>query len=342
VRNHGALGEVLREVFERARFDELPRLRELIAQMRAQREMAVTDHGHVLAMTAACAGIAPTGALAHRWNGLLGVKRLKALDDALDDETRLAEFAAGLERVRDAILQAPRQLLVVGEPAHQASVAEGLGSRWGDLGSPGGEGGSFSVEAGSHQVREAWATSTQVNFCARAYPTVAIEHEDAAALMVLGNFLTNGFLHRAVREQGGAYGGGAGYDSDSGAFRFYSYRDPRLAGTLDDFDGALQWLRTEDHEYRELEEAILGIISAIDRPDSPAGEAIKAFFGTLHGRTPEQRRRFRRRVLDVTLEDLQRVGETWLRPERASTAVVSDPQTAARVAPALGLEVRTL
>ena len=75
VRNHGALDEVLREVFERARFDELPRLRELIAQTRAQREMAVTDHGHVLAMIAACAGIAPTGTLAHRWNGLLGIKR---------------------------------------------------------------------------------------------------------------------------------------------------------------------------------------------------------------------------------------------------------------------------
>jgi Zn-dependent M16 (insulinase) family peptidase len=191
-------------------------------------------------------------------------------------------------------------------------------------------------------VREAWATSTQVNFCARAYPTVPLQHEDSAALMVLGNFLTNGFLHRAVREQGGAYGSGAGYDSDTGGFRFFSYRDPRLAETLDDFDNALAWLRDETHEHRELEEAILGIISAIDRPESPAGEAVKTYFGILHGRTPEQRRAFREKVLAVTLDDLRRVGEAWLNPEQASTAVVSDPKTLEQAAPSLGLAVRTL
>jgi hypothetical protein len=97
-------------------------------------------------------------------------------------------------------------------------------------------------------------------------------------LHVLGDFLRNGYLHRAIREQGGAYGGGAGYHPDSGAFRFHSYRDPRLADTLADFDRALDWLQTWDHPARTLEEAILGVIAAIDKPGSPAGEAISAFF----------------------------------------------------------------
>jgi Zn-dependent M16 (insulinase) family peptidase len=59
---------------------------------------------------------------------------------------------------------------------------------------------------------------------------------------VLGGFLRNGFLHRAIREQGGAYGGGASHDAGIAAFRFYSYRDPRHAATLADFDAALDWL----------------------------------------------------------------------------------------------------
>ena len=59
--------------------------------------------------------------------------------------------------------------------------------------------------------------------------------EPHLALMILGGFLRNGFLHRAIREQGGAYGGGAGYDSNACAFRFFSYRDPRLAETFADF-----------------------------------------------------------------------------------------------------------
>ena len=43
------------------------------------------------------------------------------------------------------------------------------------------------------------------------------------------------FGHTAIREQGGAYGGGASYNAGRGSFSFYSYRDPRVEGTLKDF-----------------------------------------------------------------------------------------------------------
>ena len=81
-----------------------------------------------------------------------------------------------------------------------------------------------------------------MSFCAKAFATVPVEHPDAAALTILGDFLRNGFLHRAIRERGGAYGSGAGQDSGEAAFRFFSYRDPRLTETLDDFDASIKWL----------------------------------------------------------------------------------------------------
>ena len=78
-----------------------------------------------------------------------------------------------------------------------------------------------------------------------AYPTVASGHPDAPILSVLGAYLRNGFLHRAIREQGGAYGGGASHDSNVGAFRFFSYRDPRTLDTFNDFDASIEWLLSE-------------------------------------------------------------------------------------------------
>ena len=153
---------------------------------------------------------------------------------------------------------------------------------------------------------------------------------DAPVFSVLGKFLHNGYLHRAIREQGGAYGSGASYDSDSASFRFFSYRDPRLEGTLKDFDHALEWLQSNPHGYRQLEEAILVVIQQIDQPKSPAGEAIQAYFHTLHGRTPEFRRRFRSGVLGVTVADLQRVGREYLQPGKASTAVITNREMAER------------
>jgi len=54
---------------------------------------------------------------------------------------------------------------------------------------------------------------------------------------------------------------------------------------------------------------------------------MNAFFNTLHGRSPQQRREFRQRVLAVSLTDLQRVSAAYLRPEHAHIAVLSDAKT---------------
>ncbi len=336
-RNARPAAELLRETFLTARFDELERLRELVAQMRVYREAQITGHGHVLAMTAASAGISPVGWLAQRWSGLEGLRRLKDLDDRLDDQGAIESFAAELAALRDRVIAAPRQALLVGEDEQRQALSEALREEWTPLGCAT-EATGFGIEVALGPVRQGWATSTQVNFCAKAYATVPQGHPDAPALMVLGPILRNGYLHRAIREQGGAYGAGAGYNGDAGAFRFFSYRDPRLTGTLEDFDRSLHWLAEQATE-RELEEAVLNVVSDIDRPESPAGEAIGTFFASLYGRTPQWRRAFRRRVLEVTLDDLRRVADTYLDPSKAHIAVVASPQTLERHREALDLEV---
>ncbi len=325
-RNQDALGNLLWETFWRARFDEHQRLRELIAQLRAQQEGSLTDHGHVLAMTAASAGMGPCGALFHRWDGLEAIRRLKALDQDLSDRAALAAFAERLGRIRDTIVRGPVQLLAVSEDEVRCQMREALEARWGGGPQTAADWIRLAPRPAGFIVRQGWRAATEVSFCAKAYPSVPPEHADAPALTVLGPFLKNGFLHRVIREQGGAYGAGAGYSPDTGAFRFYSYRDPRMGDTLADFDRSIDWLQSSHHEPRQLEEAILNVIAEIDRPDSPAGEAIAAFFGDLHGRTRAQRRHFRQAVLQVTLSDLERVAAGYLRPETASIAVLSNQE----------------
>jgi hypothetical protein len=341
VRNEKALASLLKDTLDGARFDELTRLRELIAQFHAVAEASLTQSGHSLAMSAASAGLAPAAMLDHRWDGLEGLRRLKALEIALADDSQLADFAARLERLGHLLLAAPRQVLLVGEPDRGESMRASLAELWSGApqihGDHGGHGG-FGCAWTESRIHQAWSVNTQVNFCAKAYPTVAESHADAPALMVLGPYLTNGFLHRSIREQGGAYGGGASYQPDSGALRFYSYRDPRFAETLTDFDGAITWLMEERHEERQLEEAILRVLSDIDRPESPAGEAVAAYFGSRHGRTPAHRRALRRAVMAVGMDDLRRVTGQYLIADAASVAVVSNEATI-EANSALGLEL---
>ncbi len=324
-RNHAALGKLMYDTLEAPRFDEHDRIRDLVAQQRAQREQSVTGNGHGLAMLAASSGMSPGAALSHRLRGLAGIRSLKALDDSFSDPEQVKAFADRMQRLHEQVQSAPRQFLLITEAERRAQTLEELGQAWAQARHEGNGFTPFAPGPVNARVREAWIANTQVNFCAKAYKTVPVEHPDAAALSVLSGFLRNGYLHRAVREQGGAYGGGASHDSDNATFRFFSYRDPRLGDTLDDFDRAIEWLVEEKHEWRLLEEAILGVISSIDKPASPAGEARDAFFSALHGRTPEQRQKVRKRILDVSLDDLRRVGENYLKPELASIAVITGP-----------------
>ena len=325
------------------RFDEVDRIRELVSQQRARREQSVTGNGHGLAMAAACAGMSPLANLNHQLSGLAGIRSLRQLDDSLTDDTKASEFAQQLNGVHERISTMPRQLLAVAEPDAVAEIADQAARIWNEHQAR--ESAPFSLPEIREKRGEFWVANSQVNFCARAYPTVPVRHPDAAALTVLGGFLRNGILHRAIREQGGAYGGGASQDSGIAAFRFYSYRDPRLAETLEDFDAAILWLLQESHEPRALEESILGVIGSLDKPSSPAGEAKQHFHNRLFGRSHEQREQFRQRVLEVSLDDLRRVGDTYLKPELASTAVVSNSaqlDATAKLRETLGLDVQQL
>lgn len=338
-RNHQQLNEIMSEMLEKARFDELDRIRELVAQKRARKEQSVTGQGHSLAMIAASSGMSPAAELSNRLSGLEGIKRLKTLDESLNEASALQKLADQFSAIHKKIISAPRLYFSVAEKDQQKIIEADIKKFWSGKGNQSSQ--TFKRAEIKQQIKQAWLTSTQVNFSAKAYPTVPVNHPDAAALTVLGGFLRNGFLHRVIREQGGAYGGGASHEPGNACFRFYSYRDPRLAETLDDFDKSINWLMNEVHTDLQVEEAILGVIGSMDKPGSPSGEAKQAFHNELYGRTSEQRHLFRERVLKVTVADLQRVGNTYLKPEKASIAVITNPVNEQLVKD-LGLDIKQL
>jgi presequence protease len=341
-RNAEKLTNVIHDILANARFDELERMQELIAQIRARREQSVVSNGHALAMGAASSKMSPSAYLSYRVSGLQGIKALKALDDSLNDAAALSDLAATLGKIHTLVTKMPSKYLLVAEKEVVDELSQFVVAAKSSFAlSENAAGVSFTLPQVNEGVKEAWLTNTQVNFCAKAYKTVPVDHDDAAALSVLGGFLRNGYLHRCIREQGGAYGGGASQDSGSASFRFFSYRDPRLAETLQDFDASVQWLLESEHDPEQLEQAVLGVISQIDKPKSPAGEAKGDYHNNIFGRTQEQRQNFRAEVLKVELGDLLRVARTYLKPEQASIAVVSSSAKQSELE-GLGLTIKEL
>lgn len=338
VRNQKALAQAMKDIWVGVRFDEVDRIKDLLSQSLLRKEAGITQRGHMLAMQAASSSCSAEARIAHELTGLPAILNLKqSLAESLYED----KIARTLTNIKESVLgQHPSEYLFIGEHDQNQNYLEQLQTLW-----PSADHGvtasdlnwNFPTEAGPC----AWLVNSQVNFCAKAYTTVPAAHRDAAALTVLGGYLRNGYLHRAIREQGGAYGGGASHDLANGVFKFYSYRDPRLCATFEDFDGSINWFVKEKPDALKLEQAILGVIASLDKPGSPAGEAKQDFHYRLTGRLIEFRQEFRQRVLSVTHEDLVRVVTQYLTPERSNMAVVSHKAMMSEIQ-SLGLEVHEL
>ncbi len=311
---------LLNETFVTPDFRETARVREIVKHMRVRREGGITSSGHTLAMTAASSYLRPVSRLNHQLTGLAGIEQLKGLDSALDDEARLEQLIVDLESLQSIVLGGQPRLLVVCDRAELASANQRVEQVW-----QGFQGQSqverFACDFDTPQASQAWITTSQVNFCASAFATVAEAHEDAPALSVLAGVLRNGFLHKVLREQGGAYGGGAGHDSGNGIFRFYSFRDPNLLSTFDAFEESVAWLLRTDISGDLIEESILGIISSLDAPGSPAGVARQAYHNQLFGRSVEHRHKVRQAILGVSADDVKRVAQQYLQGPGARAVV---------------------
>ena len=333
--NQQAMSELMQESFTLARFDELDRLKELIAQILTHKESSVVSNGHVLAMTAASSEMSPYAHLQQRWGGMTGLSSLKQLNQAISSDSALVELAEQLKTIHQLVLNQPRQFLLVSEKQRLDEFGNTMTTALACDNKQLSKSNLIAYQPQLSTVNHCWTASTQVSFCAKAFPTVAGAHPDSAPLTLLGGILRNGFLHRAIREQGGAYGAGASQDSQSGAFRFFSYRDPRIEGTLADFDASIKWVLEQPIGSDKIEEAILGVIGSMDKPSSPAGEAIQAFYSELNGRNKETQIEFRKNILKVNEADLKRVAEEYLRPNKAQTAVITNTD----LAESSGLEI---
>lgn len=338
-RNGVALSQLLQDTLFDVRVDEIERLRELIGMWRASSEQSLTSNGHALAMTAAVAHKGRSATWAHQNGGLQGVVRLKALDERLKHDSELEALSAGLKSAHERLLQAPRQALLVGERDELHSLMDHLNQDWQKLGANTQNAGVFDIPLAPVVAGQAWVTSTRVHFCAQAHDAVPWTHEEAPLLSVLSGVLRNGYLHPNIREKGGAYGGGASYDAESASFKLYSYRDPRLLETFDIFDGALAWLLSSSAKPELVEEAILGVIGAMDKPSSPAGEAKKLFHLDLIGKTHSARMAWRKGVISATLSDVRRVAETYLSETGKTRAVLTHESGAKTLADSLGFKV---
>ncbi|MFZ2633908.1 MAG: insulinase family protein [Desulfosalsimonadaceae bacterium] len=328
-RNIEKMYDLIRELLCEFAFTDHQRLKNLLLEYRSDMESSVVSSGHRFAMSLASRTFSAAGALNENWHGIHQLKTLKKMTDALTDEA-IAAIAAKLSGIAACLLKAGNMKIgLIGEADDLTKAADFTKSLENQMGA--GENTGFAppiVPFPNTPVREGWSTASSVSFVASVFETKTLTHEHAPALAAISKMLRSLFLHREIREKGGAYGGFASYQPENGLFCFGSYRDPHIVNTLNVFDAAAGFITSGDFDAEDIKEAILQVCADIDRPDTPNSAAQKAFYRKLTGLTDDIRKTFKERLLALDREKVLDVAHLYFGPDKApsSVAVISSEE----------------
>ncbi len=312
VRNRQAMFDIVQELMFEHAFTDFSRLKNLLLEYRAGLEAMVVQNGHQLAMSLAARNFNTTCAVSEIWQGIHQLGTIKALTRDLTQE-KLEGISETLSQIGKALFTAHNfKMALVGEEMALSSSEKEVASIFNGLGDHPGDGfGAPDIQCPAEVPNEGWYTSSAVSFVARAFAVVRMSHADAPALAVISKILRSMYLHREIREKGGAYGGFALYNAESGIFSFASYRDPHIQATLQAFTGAMGFINSGKYGSEDIKEAILQVCSEIDKPDPPGPAARKAFYRRIVSLPDKARRQFKAGLLEINPEKIQTVAEKY-------------------------------
>jgi Zn-dependent M16 (insulinase) family peptidase len=334
VRNQDNMFEIIEELLNNFEFSDLVRLKSLLLEYQAGLESMVIQNGHRLAMSLAARNFSLSSALNETWSGIHQLKTIKTITQELSDD-RLNSVSQALNEIgKTLFIQGNLKIALIGEDhvlsaasSAAASIQKGLKTGPESLTRSNGFG-PPDMDVVHEIPREGWSTSSAVSFVANAFETVRMAHEDAPSLSVISKILRSMYLHREIREKGGAYGGFAIYSPEDGIFYFGSYRDPHIVSTLKAYDGARNFIRSGHFADEDIKEAVLQVCSEIDKPDPPGPAAKKAFFRQIVSLSDDMREQFKKQLLAMTREKVVNAAEKYFADafDRQAIAVISNTE----------------
>jgi len=309
-RNIPQMFSLWQDVLNEPCFEDVERLRTLVTARANELAMSVPQAGHAYAMTASAASLSPSAGLKELFGGFTQVSHMKEVAERGD-----------LDEIRQNFMQSASYLFNLNEMRcslnstsdAMGSAVIGLQGLLSNLQSVGFDD-PPQIELDAFRPKHTKRfiqMDLPVNYVSRSVRTVPYTHEDNARLQILSKLLSAKFLHKEIREKGGAYGGGA--RSGNGIFSFFSYRDPNSEKTLDAFDRSVDWACKGSFSDEDIDEAKLSVFAAVDSPVAPANRG-SGLFGS--GITDDMRQTHRDRLFSVERDQLVDVAQRYLVREK--------------------------
>lgn len=108
--------------------------------------------------------------------------------------------------------------------------------------------------------------------------------------------------------KGGAYGCMSNFNRLGDGY-FLSYRDPNLEKTNEVYEGVVDYLKNFSVSERDMTKYIIGTISNIDQPMTPASKGDRSLNLYMNHVSEEIIKKERNQILDATEEDIRALAD---------------------------------
>jgi len=296
------LAALMEEIALTVDLDNQERFVQLVKQSKSGAQSGIVSSGHVVAGARLASQTSQAGWVNDRWTGLTQYQYLSGL---------LAEIEGGgwdavsarLKRLQACVFnQAACSVLNLTADAGSLPAARAAVEAFA-AGLPEAAGEPVALAPRLGRFAEGIIVPTQVNYVGKGGNLYAAGYTLHGSSLVVSKLLGTTYLWDRVRVSGGAYGGFCRFDPRSGDFKYLSYRDPNLEGTLQNYDGAPQFLKELKLGEDELTKAIIGCMGDVDSYMLPDAKGYQAMLRFLLGEGDDYRQQLRDEILSTTTKD---------------------------------------
>lgn len=295
--------EMIGEILAESKLEDTKRMKEILAMLKSRLLMKFQSSGHTTAALRAMSYASPSAKLKDMTSGIEFYEKVAYLEEHFEEEkARLTEILTNLTK---KLFRSDR--MMISFTASKAGLSgmetmiEGLKKRL------------FEEETKEtpcilhcEKKNEGFKTASKVQYVARAGNFIDQGVPYHGALQILKVILSYDYLWQNVRVIGGAYGCMTNFNRIGEGY-FVSYRDPNLKRTMDVYEGVVDYLENFTVTDRDMTKYIIGTMSNIDQPMTPAIKGERSMNLYMNRVSEEMIQTERCQILEAQQEDIRKL-----------------------------------
>ena len=297
--------QMMQEILTESKLRDEKRLKEILSMAKSRLQMRFQSSGHLTAALRALSYASPLSKLKDLTSGIGYYEVVKRIEEHFEEEKET--LIQNLQMLTKLLFR-PENMMVSYTAAKEG--LDELETLVNELKEH-----LFTEEVTEQpcvlhceKKNEGFKTSSKVQYVARAGNFIDNGVEYTGALQILKVILSYDYLWQNVRVKGGAYGCMSSFTRIGDGY-FVSYRDPNLEKTNEIYEGIVEYLRQFSVGERDMTKYIIGTISNIDQPMTPALKGDRSMNLYMNHVTAQMITEERNQILDATEEDIRALAD---------------------------------